>query len=60
MPYRSKAQERWAHTPEGRKALGNKLAEFDAASKGMKLPERVKPAGILSHATKRKRGKIKF
>lgn len=42
MPYKSKAQERWAHTPTGRKALGSKLAEFDSASKGLKLPERKK------------------
>lgn len=43
MPYKSKAQERWAHTPEGRKALGAKaIEEFDNASKGKKLPERVK------------------
>ena len=47
MPYKSKAQERWAHTPAGVKALGGKakVAEFDAASKGMKLPDRSKPKG---------------
>ncbi|HET8635601.1 MAG TPA: hypothetical protein VFL96_02005, partial [Acidobacteriaceae bacterium] len=45
MPYRSVAQERWAHTPEGQKALGGPqaVAEWDAASKGIKLPNRVKP-----------------
>lgn len=44
MPYKSKAQERWAHTPEGEKALGGKKAvkEWDQASKGKKLPERKK------------------
>ena len=44
MPYKSKAQERWAHTAEGRKALGEKgVEEFDKASKGLNLPEHSKP-----------------
>lgn len=44
MPYKSKAQERWAHTAAGTKALGGKekVAEWDSASKGKKLPEKVK------------------
>ena len=43
MPYKSRAQEKWAHTPEGVKALGGDSAvkEWDAASKGKTLPERV-------------------
>lgn len=46
MPYKSDAQRRWAHTPSGEQALGGpaKVAEWDAASKGMKLPERKAPA----------------
>lgn len=42
MPYVSAAQRGWAHTPEGTKALGGpaKIAEWDAASKGKKLPEK--------------------
>jgi hypothetical protein len=41
MPYESKAQERWAHTPSGEKALGKSgVEEWDAASKGKQLPER--------------------
>lgn len=42
MPYQSDAQRRWAHTDAGEKALGgpSKVAEWDRASKGMKLPER--------------------
>jgi hypothetical protein len=42
MPYKSQAQQRWAHTPAGVKALGGsaKVAEWDAATKGKKLPER--------------------
>ena len=46
MPYQSLAQERWAHTAEGTQALGgpDKVAEWDSASKGMKLPVRKKPS----------------
>lgn len=53
MPYESDAQRRWAHTPSGIKALGGpaKVAEWDAASKGMKPPERKaavpKPAHVV-------------
>ncbi len=51
MPYKSDAQRGWAHTPAGMKALGGpaKVAEWDAASKGMKLPARAKTVkgGIL-------------
>ena len=61
MPYKSLAQERWAHTPEGSKALGgpSAVAEWDAATKGKKLPKRT--GGLLGRAlakrTKRKKGK---
>lgn len=49
MPYKSDRQRRWAHTKRGMKKLGaSTVAEFDEASKGMKLPEKAK---------KRKRGK---
>lgn len=44
MPYVSKSQQGWAHTPAGMKALGgaSKVAEWDAASKGRKnLPKHV-------------------
>lgn len=43
MPYVSDAQRRWAHTAKGIKALGGKakVAEWDRASKGKKLPARV-------------------
>jgi hypothetical protein len=46
MPYASDAQRRWAHTATGIKALGgkDKVHEWDQASKGKKLPERVKKA----------------
>ena len=44
-PYKSKAQQRWAHTPAGTRALGGKrkVREWDRASRGKKLPERVRP-----------------
>jgi len=44
MPYLSDAQRRWAHSPSGVKALGpSKVKEYDKASKGKKLPERLHP-----------------
>lgn len=44
MPYKSDAQRRWAHTKTGTKALGGKgkVAEWDDASRGKKLPEKVR------------------
>lgn len=41
MPYVSQSQQGWAHTKEGTEALGGpaKVAEWDAASKGLKLPK---------------------
>jgi hypothetical protein len=46
MPYVSDAQRRWAHTDAGTKALGgpSKVAEWDKATKGKDLPERIKMA----------------
>ena len=43
MPYKSKAQEAWAHTSEGMRKLGGpaKVKEWDTASKGVSLPDRV-------------------
>jgi hypothetical protein len=40
MPFTSIKQDRWGHTPEGEIALGGpaKVAEWDAATKGRKLP----------------------
>lgn len=44
MPYTSLQQMKWAHTKKGTKALGGKekVAEWDRASKGIKLPLRAK------------------
>lgn len=43
MPFVSRAQERWGHTPAGEKALGGaaNVHEWDQATKGRNIPERV-------------------
>ena len=45
MPFKSKAQNAWAHTPAGIKALGGKakVKEWESATNYSKLPEKVKP-----------------
>ena len=41
MPYKSAKQRAFFHTATGMKKVGAaKVAEFDAASKGMQLPEK--------------------
>lgn len=47
MPYVSEQQRKWAHTANGEKALGGKkkVAEWDRASKGRKLPKRARHKG---------------
>ena len=57
MPYSSDAQRRWAHTEKGTEALGGKakVAEWDAASKGRKLPEHVGMSGGMKSAMKKKK-----
>lgn len=59
MPYLSRAQQGWAHTPTGTKALGGvaKVAEWDNASRGMKLPKRVDGPGP-SPVTPKQRARI--
>lgn len=43
MPYKSERQRKWAHTPTGKRKLGKKkVDEYDAVSKGMKLPKKAK------------------
>jgi hypothetical protein len=48
-PYSSEAQRRWAHTAAGKKALGGEAGvhEWDEATKGKKLPEKVGKAEDL-------------
>lgn len=51
MPYKSMAQERWAHTPEGMKSLGGpeRVKEWDQSSRGLKLPRRAAGALVPPH-----------
>jgi hypothetical protein len=45
MPWKSLAQERWGNSPSGQKALGKAgVDEWNKASKGKKLPKKVKKA----------------
>lgn len=56
MPYKSDAQRRWAHTESAKKS-GFPTGEFDEASKGKKLPEKVKKmadGGIIEEREGRK------
>lgn len=48
MPYKSSQQRAWFHSPGAIKAGINKatVSEFDKASKGLKLPEKVKFANL--------------
>lgn len=41
MPFLSKAQNAWGHTPDGVKALGGKLDEWEASTDYSKLPNHV-------------------
>jgi hypothetical protein len=53
MPYRSESQRRWAHTAAGKKALGGEAGvhEWDEATKGKKLPEKVEKSLVLKAPT---------
>lgn len=43
MPWKSRQQEKWGNSPAGKKALGKSgVDEWNAASKGKKLPKKVK------------------
>lgn len=47
MPYKSLKQERYFHAAEERGEISPKVVkEFDQASKGLKLPERVKKKSL--------------
>jgi hypothetical protein len=48
MPWKSDAQRRWGHSQAGKEALGGDSAvhEWDEATKGKKLPEKVSKAEI--------------
>jgi hypothetical protein len=58
MPYQSKAQQRWAHTLSGKKALGEEgVKEFDKASKGKDLPERSRSSSSSKGSSSKGKGK---
>jgi hypothetical protein len=58
MPFKSDAQNAWAHTPAGTKALGGKkkVKEWERATDYSSLPEHVgdhkKPQKMLRHVTR--------
>ncbi len=56
MPWKSKAQERWGNSPSGHKALGDAgVSEWNAASKGKKLPSKLKGESHSYDAARPKR-----
>ena len=52
MPFKSKAQNAWAHTPEGTKALGGpaKVKEWEGATDYSHLPQKLAKGGIVKKA----------
>lgn len=58
MPWKSDAQRRWGHSPAGLKALGGKkkVAEWDRASKGEDVPEKVTPLRDADAKARLKKG----
>ena len=58
MPYKSLAQERYFHAHKARlEKQGVNVAEWDAASKGKKLPRRVGGKGLSGAGRHQKRMK---
>jgi hypothetical protein len=54
MPARSKAQLRWVNSPSGHAALGGAgVKEWDSATKGRKLPERLSNKRVSRKSRKR-------
>jgi len=54
MPFESKKQNAWAHTPAGTKALGGKgkVKEWEAATDYSKLPVRKKKFNYVKKGSK--------
>ena len=58
MPYKSQAQERYFNANRAKlSAQGVDVEEWNAASKGKKLPARARPPLTLRQAVKKRRGK---
>jgi hypothetical protein len=55
MPWQSKAQARWGHSPAGVAALGgqDKVAEWDSATKKGSLPEKIRYPGALTRVRRK-------
>lgn len=51
MPFKSEAQNRWAHTAEGTKALGGpaKVKEWEGATDYSHLPQKLAKGGTVKH-----------
>jgi hypothetical protein len=60
MPWVSKKQAAWGHSPEGEQALGgpSAVAEWDAATPKGSLPDKVRWPGALGRAKKKAAGSI--
>lgn len=51
MPWESKRQERWGNSPAGKEAMGEKkVAEFNSATKGHKLPDHARHSKHIHHS----------
>jgi hypothetical protein len=57
LPFESKDQNAWAHTPAGTKALGGKakVKEWESKTDYSKLPEKVKPVELRKRSNGGKR-----
>ena len=55
MPWLSKKQAAWGHSPAGVKALGGKAAvsEWDSATPKGSLPDKVPKVGTLTKAARK-------
>lgn len=55
MPFKSQAQNSWAHTPAGMKALGGKkkVEEWEASTNYKNLPKRVVMSAIKKKLNKK-------
>lgn len=51
MPFKSQAQNRWAHTSAGKRALGGsaKLKEWEKSTDFSKLPKKLERGSLGKH-----------
>jgi len=62
MAYKSKAQADWAHSKEGMEALGGpaKVQEWDKASAGLNLPDRIGPKKEKKESKQRRSSGVRW